>query len=161
MCGGSDILGSFRIEVNRASEGKVAMSIAHAALGGLAGGLVSVFTSWLITGALFHRFQRATPATWRPEGPLQYGLASAQPLHRSGSGRVVWRPTGGVSALAGSSWWLQGLVFGGLCWLSLPLPMQLTGALFVNFHRGFVAGSLLDILATCLLAALGSAWATG
>jgi hypothetical protein len=135
------------------------MSITHAALGGLAGGVVSVFTSWLITGTLFHRFQSATPATWRPEGPKQYALASALNLFTGMTLGVLFGTTGGVSGLTGSHWWLQGLVFGCLCWASLPLPMQLTGALFVNFHRGFVVGSLLDLLATCVLAGLGAAWA--
>jgi hypothetical protein len=119
-----------------------------------------VFTSWLITGTLFHRFQGATPATWRPEGPMQYVLSMALNLFAGLALGVLFGATGGVCALAESKWWLQGIVFGCLCWASLPLPMQLTAALFINLHRGFVVGILLDILAMCLLAGLGSAWAT-
>jgi len=136
------------------------MVITRAAFGGLAGGFVSIFTSWLIVGVLFHRFQRATPATWRSEGPKQYALASALNVFTGLALGVLLGATGGVSAVAESSWLVQGLVFGGLCWVSLPLPMQLTGALFVNFHRGFVLGSILDSLVTCLLCGLGAAWAT-
>jgi hypothetical protein len=45
------------------------MPIIRAVVAGAVAGMVSIFTSWLITGVLFHRYQRLTPATWRPEGP--------------------------------------------------------------------------------------------
>lgn len=35
---------------------------------GLIAGVISVFTSWLWMGVIFHRYQRETPETWRPEG---------------------------------------------------------------------------------------------
>ena len=36
---------------------------------GLIAGVVSLFTSWFWMGLVFHRYQRATPETWGPEGP--------------------------------------------------------------------------------------------
>jgi hypothetical protein len=43
---------------------------------GLVAGVISVFTSWLLMGVIFHRFQRETPETWRPEGSRSYIAAS-------------------------------------------------------------------------------------
>ena len=43
---------------------------------GLIAGIVSIFTSWFWMGLVFHRYQRATPETWRPEGPRNYALSS-------------------------------------------------------------------------------------
>ena len=43
---------------------------------GLIAGIISVFTSWLWMGVIFHRYQRATPETWRVEGSRNYALSS-------------------------------------------------------------------------------------
>ncbi len=43
---------------------------------GLIAGVISIFTSWLWMGVIFHRFQKETPSTWRPEGPRNYVGAS-------------------------------------------------------------------------------------
>src|ERR1700682_5603992 len=43
---------------------------------GLIAGLVSVFGSWFWMGFVFHRFQKTTPETWRPEGTGSYIGAS-------------------------------------------------------------------------------------
>ena len=43
---------------------------------GFIAGIVSIFTSWFWMGLVFHRYQRATPETWRPEGPRNYALSS-------------------------------------------------------------------------------------
>jgi len=43
---------------------------------GLIAGVISVFTSWLWMDVIFHRYQRETPETWRPEGSRSYIAAS-------------------------------------------------------------------------------------
>src|SRR5438874_12796710 len=43
---------------------------------GLIACVVSIFTSWFWMWLVFHRYQRATPETWRPEGPRNYALSS-------------------------------------------------------------------------------------
>ena len=43
---------------------------------GLIAGIISVFTSWLWMGMIFHRFQKQTPETWRAEGLRSYLGAS-------------------------------------------------------------------------------------
>jgi len=46
-----------------------------ALIGALAGVVLSMTTGWLITGYLCHRYQKATPLTWRSEGWPQHALA--------------------------------------------------------------------------------------
>jgi hypothetical protein len=134
------------------------MNLAHALLGGLIGGVASIFTGYLFMGALFHRFQALTPNTWRPEGPKQYALSSVFIIMGSIGIGLLFALTGGVAATHGSAWWLQGLAFGLLCWAALPLPSLLSMSLFVNFHPGFVVGALLDSLVACTMTGVVVAW---
>lgn len=118
---------------------------------GTAAGLLSILTSWLVTGALFHRFQALTPATWRPnEGPREYAAASAFNLVATLALTVLFAATGGVHAWRLGSPLLNGLLFGGLAWLALALPILGAQAVFVNIHRGVTTGLALDWLLLCL-----------
>ena len=129
------------------------MPIVRVVIAGAAAGLLSIMTSWLITGGLFHRFQALTPATWRPaEGAREYAAASAFNVVATMALTVLFAATGGLHAWDPGSHLLNGLLFGALAWLALPLPLLCTQALFVNFHRGVTIGSALDSLALCLLA---------
>ena len=134
------------------------MNVTSALLGGVVGGVVSIFTGYLFMGALFHRFQAQTPSTWRPEGTKQYALSSAFIVLGGVGLGLLFALTGGLTAVHDSSWWLQGIAFGSLCWAALPLPSLLSMALFVNFHRGFVLGALLDSLVACVVTSVAVAW---
>jgi hypothetical protein len=134
------------------------MNVMSALFGGVVGGVISIFTGYLFMGALFHRFQALTPNTWRPEGTKQYALSSAFIVLGSIGLSLLFALTGGVTAARGAAWWLQGLAFGSLCWVALPLPSLLSMALFVNFHRGFVLGALLDSFVACLVTSVVVAW---
>ena len=52
----------------------------------------------------------------------------------------------------------RGISFGALLWAALILPLVLEAALFVQWHRGFVIGLLLDWLVLCVLASLAAAY---
>jgi hypothetical protein len=110
-----------------------------ALIGGLAGLVLVMTTGWLITGYLTHRFQKATPATWRPEGWRQHALA------------VLWSGIGGaaIGALDGRVAWshsspVSALVFAALLWGALAAPVLATIATYVNLHGAVVAGLLLE-----------------
>lgn len=131
-------------------------------LAGIGAGVVGVFTSWLITGVLFHPFQRRTPATWRAsEGAAQYAGASALTVLAAVVVTGLFAVTGGVHVEAIGSGVGNGLVFGALCWGAFALPVLLSVALFVNIHRGMVLGLLLDWLVVALLAGGLAGWLIG
>lgn len=131
-----------------------------ALVAGAAAGVVAIFTSWLVTGFLFHPYQRLTPATWRPaEGPRQYALSSTITVGAALAISVLFALTGGVRALGGAGWLANGLAFGALCWATLAVPILLSMAVFVNLHRGVIVGLLLDWLLVSLLAGAATSWA--
>lgn len=125
---------------------------------GAVDGVLSIFTSWLITGYLFHGYQRLTPDTWRPEGPKQYALSSAVQVLAGGVVGLLFFATGGVARLVTGGWLATGLAFGLIAWISLACPVILTNAVYVRLHRGVVIGLLLDSLVGVLVVSGVCAW---
>ena len=136
------------------------MHFTNALAAGVVAGLVGVMTSWLVTGVIFHPYQRLTPGTWRPrEGSREYTLASGATILAAVIIAIFFALTGGVQTLAGSSWAGNGALFGLLCWAALGAPVLLSMGLFVNVRAGVVVGLLLDWLLVSVLAGLAAAWA--
>src|SRR5438270_13489238 len=110
---------------------------------GLIAGVVSLFTSWFWMGLVFHRYQRATPETWGPEGPRNYALSSLV--------RVV-------SAIAISflyvmvarfqvGFFADGIVravrFAAVICIALPPPVPIAAAIYEPIHAIAGAGVVL------------------
>jgi len=122
------------------------MSLVRLLLAGAVGGFVSIFTGWLIIGNLFHRYQRLTPETWRPEGPKQYAMSSIVQVLAGAAVGLLFFVTGGAPSLAQVGWLTRGLVFGSAVWLAVACPIHLVTAIYVKLHKGHVVGALLDSL---------------
>lgn len=128
-------------------------------LAGLLSGVIGVFSSWLITGMIFHPFQARTPATWRAgEGPIHYAASSALTILAALVITAFFAATGGLHGVTGPI--ANGIYFGFLCWLALALPLTLSFAVFVNLDKGFVIGLLLDWLIVSLVAGGVAGWLT-
>lgn len=106
-------------------------------IGAISGLLLSASTSYLITGRLFHRYQRMTAATWRPESWRQHGLAM---LLQALAGAGI----GGLFSAAGAPTVGFALFELGLGIWILLVACILIQALYVNWHPGFVVGLVLD-----------------
>ena len=135
------------------------MSLTRMLIAGAVGGFLSILSSWAITGNLFHRYQRLTPETWRPEGPKQYAASSVVQVLAGMAVGLLFFATGGVSHLAVQGWLASGVLFGFLAWLALASPVLVTNAIYIRLHRGVVTGLLLDSLVGLLLIACACAWA--
>lgn len=135
-----------------------AMNFTRVILAGVGAGIVSVFTSWLITGALFHKYQRLTPDTWRSEGPAQYAMSSALNVVECVGIALLLGWSSGFPGAHAFGWAGRGLLFGLACWFALLLPATLIQAVYVKLHRGFVVGAAVDTLVLCLLAGAAGAW---
>jgi hypothetical protein len=125
---------------------------------GLIAGVISIFTSWLWMGVIFHRYQRETPETWRSEGPRNYiGASLLRVLAAIGIAclfTLIVRFNVGIFAVG-----FQGSFYFAICiWGALALPILLESAVFVRLHRLVVIGRLLDWLTTSLLASGVTAW---
>ena len=134
------------------------MSIAERViLAGVGAGILGICASWLITGVVFHPFQARTPGTWRAEeGSAQYAAASALTLLAALAVSTLVAITGGAHLAAGSIG--GGALLGALCWAALALPVLLSVSLFVNVHRGVIAGLLLEWLVTSAAAGAAAGW---
>jgi hypothetical protein len=128
---------------------------------GVISGIVSNATGYLITGRIFHRYQAMTPGTWRAaESWTHYQYATYIRLAACigiafGYALLVEPSAFGANAL------VQGISFGSIIWAITILPLLLEVGLFVNWHRGFVVGLLLDWLVVCVIASEAAALVLG
>ena len=128
---------------------------------GVIAGVVSIFTSWLWMGVIFHRFQAQTPNTWRPENNRSYAISSA--IHFLACIAIatlfilVARTQMGPFAPG-----IHGaLRFAAVIWMVIAAPLAIDAAVFINMHPLVLIGQLLDWLTTSALACALAAWWTG
>jgi hypothetical protein len=127
---------------------------------GAIAGIVSIFTSWIWMGVVFHRFQKITPNTWRLENNRSYTLSSA--IHfltciAIATLFLLVARMGGVFAggFGGA------LRFAAVSWMALAAPVVIDAAVFVNLHPWVVVGQVVDSLTTSVLACTITAWWRG
>lgn len=127
---------------------------------GAIAGLLAIFTAWFWMGVVFHRFQQATPNTWRPENNRSYMLSSAITFLSCIAIATVFllvARTGGV--FAGGC--VGALRFAAVCWMALSAPLIVNAAVFINLHPWFVVGQVVNALTTSVLACTITAWWCG
>ena len=116
-------------------------------------GLVANATGYLITGRLFHPYQARTPNTWRPaESWGHYLYATAIRIAACIAIALLYTALRSVVPAPGGGDIARGATFALLLWAVAILPVVLEVTVFVNWHRGFVLGLLLDWLVVCILA---------
>jgi len=124
---------------------------------GVIAGILSNVTGYVITGRLFHRYQEQTPNTWRAAESYAHYLYSAGVRVLACIGIAFLYDLLAASTLVfGSGAILGAAVFGVSLWAVIVAPVVIEVALFVNWHRGFVAGLLLDWLIVCVVASIAA-----
>jgi hypothetical protein len=127
---------------------------------GAIAGIMSIFTSWLWMGVVFHRFQQQTPNTWRPENNRSYALSSAITFLSCIAIATLFllvARMGGVFA-GGCTGALR---FAAVSWMALAAPVVINAAVFVNLHPWFVLGQVINSLTTSILACTITSWFRG
>lgn len=125
---------------------------------GAIAGILAIFTSWFWMGYVFHRFQRLTPNTWRPENNRSYMLSSTVTFLSCIAIATVFllvARMGGVFAggLTG------GLRFAAVVWMAWSAPLILNAAIFINLHPWFVVGQVVNALTNSVLAcSIAACW---
>jgi hypothetical protein len=126
---------------------------------GAVAGILSIFFGWLWMGVVFHRYQRLTPNTWRPENNKTYTLSSVLSLLTCIAIATVFllvARMGGV--FAGGSGALR---FAAVAWMAFAAPVLVNAAVFINLHPWVVVGQVVNALTTSLLACGITAWWRG
>jgi hypothetical protein len=106
-------------------------------IGAISGLILSSTTSFLITGRLFHPYQKKTAATWRPES-WRHHLFAMLLQSMAGAG-IGWLFSAAGAPELGFALFELGL---GV-WMAL-VSCILIQALYVNWHAGFIVGLVLD-----------------
>lgn len=126
------------------------VTIGRILIAGAASSIASLVIAYIVIAWLFHDYQKLTPSTWRPEGPREYTLSTLVYLISGFGFAILFAMTGTTLTARFGHWLTAGLIFGLICFVALSLPVLLSDAIFINIHRGFVIGTLLNSLLTCL-----------
>jgi hypothetical protein len=127
------------------------MDLAYLMLTGSLSGLVSV---------LLHSILASARTALRPGAviaPLQVSDALLHMLYGMGFALLFWL-SWGMAAVVDVPWWVRGLSFGSLCWLSFSVP----GVAGVALARGLpvqaIAAAASRWATTSVIAGLACAW---
>jgi hypothetical protein len=128
---------------------------------GLIAGVVSILSGWFWMGVVFHRYQRATPDTWRPEGPRNYALSSIVRIFSAIAISCIYVLVTRFHVGFFADGILGALRFAAVVWIALAAPVAIEAAIYVRMHSMVVLGQVIDWLTTVLLAcAITFAWIT-
>ena len=119
---------------------------------GLIAGVVSLFTSWFWMGLVFHRYQRATPETWGPEGPRNYALSSLVRVFSAVAFSFLYVLVARFHVDFFADGMAGALRFAAVIWIALAAPVAIEAAIYVRMHSMVVVGQVLDWLTTAVLA---------
>ena len=129
------------------------MNILRAAIvPGLIAGIASIFTSWFWMGLVFHRYQRATPETWRTEGPRNYVLSSLVRVVAAVAIAVVYSLVARFHVAFFGDGLVGALRFAAVIWIAQAAPVAIEAGIYVRIHSMVVLGQVIDWLTTTVLA---------
>lgn len=129
-----------------------------ALLPGAIAGIISIVTSWLWMGVIFHRFQARTPNTWRPEGKGSYVFSAVIHFVACIVIATLFLLVGGTYGGVFGDGVVRACAFAVLIWLAMAAPLALDAAVYINLHPLVVLGQLLDWLTTSVVACALAAW---
>ncbi len=119
---------------------------------GLIAGVVSILSSWFWMAVVFHRYQRATPETWRPEGPRNHALSAIVRVFSAIAISFLYV----LVARFHVGFFADGIVgalrFAAIIWIALAAPVAIEAAIYVRLHSMVVVGQVIDWLTTVVLA---------
>jgi hypothetical protein len=121
-------------------------------------GLLSIFTSWLWMGVIFHPFQRLTPQTWRVESAKSYVASSAVHVLAAIAIAIFFTVVKQHAPGLFETGMQCVVAFALTLWVVFAVPIILNAAIFIRLHPLVVLGQLLDWLTTSLLATIITAW---
>jgi hypothetical protein len=125
---------------------------------GLISGVLSILASWFWMGFIFHSYQRATPETWRTEGPRHYMLSSIVRLLSAIAIAVLYVLVARFHVAFFSDGIAGALRFAAVLWLALAAPVAIETGIYVRLHSMVVLGQVIDWLTTAILACVITAF---
>ena len=127
------------------------MDLTYLMLTGGLSGLVSVLLHSILSSA----FAAVRPGAVAP--PLQASDALLHILYGTGFALLFWL-SWGLAAVVEVTWWVRGLSFGSLCWLSFAVPSLVGVALTRDLPAATIAALASRWATTSVIAGLACAW---
>jgi hypothetical protein len=109
------------------------------------------FIQWFFIGFLFHKYQSLTPSTWRKENNRSYAASMLISLFFAFFFLAIfylWKNR------SGDMHFLDGIEFGGACWLAFSVTTEIGNAIYVNYSKVFVFGKCLSSLVEYIVAGI-------
>lgn len=118
---------------------------------GLVAGILSILASWFWMAVVFHRYQRSTPETWRPETARNYILSSLVRVFSAFAIAMLYV----LVARFHVGYFGEGIAgafrFGAVLWIALAAPVAIEAAIYIRLHSMVVLGQVIDWLTTIVL----------
>lgn len=118
---------------------------------GIIAGVLSIVGAWFWMAVVFHKYQRATPEIWRPEGPRNYLLSCIVRIFSTIGLAIIYV----LIARFHVGFFAEGIAgalrFAAVIWIALAAPIAIEAAIFVRMHSMVVVGQVIDWLTTTIL----------
>src|SRR5581483_4874280 len=107
-------------------------------------GVVNILIEWFFIGFVFHKYQALTPNTWRKETTKSYVYSTIISFLFGALFTLFYFKIGTRYVIYGNV--LSACKFGLLCFGCFAFLPQITSAIYVNYDKRFVTGTLLAAL---------------
>jgi len=128
------------------------MTILHFTLSSICIGLANTSIEWFIIGAMFHKFQAFTPQIWRTESNKSYVYSTLLSFLFGVLFTIFYIKIGAHYVLPKNI--LSDCKLGLICFACFGLTLELGNAIYINYHKGFIAGKLIASVLNYIVAAI-------
>jgi|GEM_PF-1035571 len=134
------------------------MSVTHFVISAICIGVANTCIEWFFIGFLFHKYQALTPNTWKPESNKSYMYSTLLSFLFGAMFTFFYWKIGAHYVIYGNIW--SHIKLGLICFACFSLFQGINGAIYVNYDKKFVLGTLisscLSIVAAAVIAGLFS-----
>lgn len=127
------------------------MTTSHFLLSSISIGIANTCVEWFIIGFLFHKWQALTPQIWRSESKTSYMYSMLLSLLFGFLFTFFYSKIGSRYVIPGNV--LSDCKLGLICFVCFSFITALSNAVYINYHKNFVAGTL---IASCINYMLGA-----
>jgi hypothetical protein len=128
------------------------MTTTHFILSAVCIGLANTCIEWFIIGFLFHKSQSLTPQTWRPETNKSYLYSTLLSFLFGALFTFFYWKIGFHYVRYGSM--MSHIKLGLICFACFSFVSGINNAIYVNYDKKFVAGTLIASCVSYIAAAV-------
>ncbi len=128
------------------------MTTMHFILSAICIGVANICIEWFFVGFLFHSAQALTPQTWRPESNKSYLYSSLMSFLFGALFTLFYIKVGVNYVLLRNVW--SHIKLGLICFACFGFILGISNAIYINYSRKFVIGTMIASVLTYASAAI-------